>query len=456
MPATSQRRAIGIVRVSQVNGRDGESFASPGEQRDRISAACERDGLRLLEVVEELDVSGGKPLDERAGLRQAVEAIEAGQFDVLAAGYFDRLFRSLRVQAEVVERVEAAGGQVLAVDVGRVTNGSAGQWLSGTMLGAVSEYQRRTAAERSAEAQQRAITRGVAPWPRVSPGYLRGDDGRLVRDPATADTVANAFAMRATGAPLAEIRGFLRDHGISRSHHSVGDLLKSRTVLGELHYGHYTPNLSAHPAIVERDVWQAVQRVSVPRGRHAKSERLLARLGVLRCSSCGARLVVSTSNHGTHANYRCPTTNDCTQRVAISAVMVEKIVVDKVRKVLTDAEGRASVETNAVQAQHEHERAQEALDAAVRSFAAAGVMDEPSAVERLSGLRAERDAARDAVDRLGGQHAAVTVSAAADWDRLSLDARRGLIRATVDRVEVFPFRGRPRHLPRVAVHLVGE
>jgi hypothetical protein len=27
------RRAIGIVRVSQVNGPDGESFASPFEQR---------------------------------------------------------------------------------------------------------------------------------------------------------------------------------------------------------------------------------------------------------------------------------------------------------------------------------------------------------------------------------------------------------------------------------------
>src|SRR5215207_6168510 len=121
---TATRRAIGIVRVSQVNGREGDSFASPGEQRDRIRAACERDGLRLLEVVEELDVSGGKPLGERPGLGPAVEAIETGRADVIAAAYFDRLFRSLTVQAEVVGRVERAGGQVLAVDVGRVTNGS--------------------------------------------------------------------------------------------------------------------------------------------------------------------------------------------------------------------------------------------------------------------------------------------------------------------------------------------
>jgi hypothetical protein len=45
-------------------------------------------------------------------------------------------FRSLAVEAEVVEPVERAGGRVLAVDVGNVTNESAAQWLSGTMLGA--------------------------------------------------------------------------------------------------------------------------------------------------------------------------------------------------------------------------------------------------------------------------------------------------------------------------------
>jgi DNA invertase Pin-like site-specific DNA recombinase len=47
------------------------------------------------------------------------------------------------------------------------------------MLGAVSEYQRRTVAKRSREAQVRAVERGVLPYPNVAPGYVRGDDGRL-------------------------------------------------------------------------------------------------------------------------------------------------------------------------------------------------------------------------------------------------------------------------------------
>jgi DNA invertase Pin-like site-specific DNA recombinase len=165
--AIPQRRAIGIVRVSQTKGREGERFVSPEEQRERIEATCARDGMTLLTVDEKLDVSGGNALAKRPGLGAAVAAIEAGEANVVAAAYFDRLFRSLSTQAEVIERVEKAGGQVLAVEVGHVTNGSAGQWLSGTMMGAASEYFRRSAKERSAEGQARAVARGATPWARV-------------------------------------------------------------------------------------------------------------------------------------------------------------------------------------------------------------------------------------------------------------------------------------------------
>jgi hypothetical protein len=62
------------VRVSRVGDRDGERFVSPSEQRNRIEVACERDSLHLVDVIEELDVSGGTPLAERTGLRRAVES----------------------------------------------------------------------------------------------------------------------------------------------------------------------------------------------------------------------------------------------------------------------------------------------------------------------------------------------------------------------------------------------
>ena len=110
----SPRRAVGVVRVSRVGDRSGEQFVSPTEQAERIRSACARDGLKLVKVVEELDVSGGASLGRRPGLSSAIALVEEHKADVLVVAFFDQLVRSLKVQAEVVERVEAAGGKILA------------------------------------------------------------------------------------------------------------------------------------------------------------------------------------------------------------------------------------------------------------------------------------------------------------------------------------------------------
>jgi DNA invertase Pin-like site-specific DNA recombinase len=120
---TSKPRAVGIVRVSHVGGRTGEF--SPEDQEKRIREACKREGFRVVDVIRELDVSGGTPLERRHGLRGAVELVEAGRAAVIVCAFFDRLVRSLDMQLEVVKRVEQAGGKIITVDVGRVTNGTA-------------------------------------------------------------------------------------------------------------------------------------------------------------------------------------------------------------------------------------------------------------------------------------------------------------------------------------------
>lgn len=433
------RRAIGIIRVSETKGREGASFASPTEQRERIAAACERDGLELIATHEELDVSGGTPLSKRAGLRSAVETIEAGGANVLMVAYLDRLVRSLRIQEEVVSRVEEAGGSVVALDIGRVTGETGIQWLQATQLGMLNEYQRRVARERSGAAQAMAVARGVAPWPNVPPGYVVGGDGRYEPGP-DAVVVAEAFKMRAGGAPVREVRAFLAENGIERSFHGVQAFLSSRVVLGEIRFGKLV-NLEAHEPIVDREVWQAVQRVSVPRGRRPRSERLLARLGVLLCGSCGSRMVVGTANNSGYYIYRCPPTGDCERRMSISAEIAEGVVVEAVKVRLANVEGRASDDQAAREAEATADRAQADLDAAIRAFA--GVADEPSALERLAELRQRRDEASDHAARLSGLHSALTVSVR-DWDVLTLDERRDLIRAVVKSAEVRLGRGRER------------
>ncbi len=438
---TTKRRAIGIVRVSQVNGRDGESFASPSEQRGRIEVECERQGLKLVMVHEELDVSGGTPLEKRAGLRSAVEAIEAGEASVVIAAYFDRLVRSLEVQTELVRRVEAANGQVLAVDVGPVTNGSACQWLSGALLGAVSEYQRRTTSERTVEAQRRAVARGVPPLASIPPGYRRGTDGRLVVESREAPIIAEGFLMRSEGATIKEVCAYWCAHGIERSWRSTQTTLASRIVLGEIHFGEMV-NLNAHPAIVDAETFRRVQGTIVARGPRAKSERLLARQGVLRCGTCGRKMCVGSRSPGRYPMYRCPPTGDCQQRVSISAERAEGAVVEHVRSMLANVEGRASAEENVRSAEDELAAAQRALEGAIQTLS--GLEDVPATRERLSVLRETAENAQARVDQMRGTGRTVNLNASADWERLTLDGQRALIRATVARATVGPGRGAER------------
>jgi hypothetical protein len=327
----------------------------------------------------------------------------------------------------------------VAVDVGAV-GGSLTKWLEAGFHGLMAEYFRKQIGEKSLAAQARAVARGVAPFPHIPPGYERGEDGCLVPN-GDAPTVAEAFRMRAEGATIREIHTYLKGNGIVRNWSTVKELLKNRLYLGEIRHGKLE-NLKAHEPIVGPGVWRAAQR-TVIRGPQPRSDRLLARLGVLRCGSCGARLIVSSQSHKKrYPMYRCPTNNDCTKRVSISAELAEQVVTDAVRAALADVEGRASAEDGARKAEQELAAAQGALDAAVRAFDVLG--DVESARERLRELRAAVDDAQARVDQLGPGATSISINGAEEWEKLTHDEQRELIRLSIRSAVVGPGRGAER------------
>jgi DNA invertase Pin-like site-specific DNA recombinase len=440
-------KAIGMIRVSRVGDREGDRFVSPGEQRERIVQACKVHGLDLLEVVEELDISAGLPLARRPGLGKALTLIEAGLAHTLVVAYFDRLVRHLGVQRELTERIEKAGGGILAVDVGRVRADTASHWLSSTMLGAVAEYYRRMVAERTLGAKQRAVERGVPPAPRIVPGYRRTADRRLEVHPEEAETVRAAFEMRASGGSWQAIRTFLHRHGIERTNRGVTLLIQSRVVLGELHFGKFV-NLNSHPPIVDRDLWQRAQRRPTLEYRGPQSDRLLARTRLLFCANCGARMVAGSQvKRGVrYAIYRCAGNTSgvlCRQKVSISADVVESVVMQRTRELLAAEQGSASNRSSLEAAAAELEQRQTTLDNAIHAFT--GLEDVAVATERLRALHEAVGQARERLDdleaRLGSR---ILVRADRHWDHLTLDEHRQLIKSVIDRVIVKPGRGKLR------------
>jgi DNA invertase Pin-like site-specific DNA recombinase len=200
-------RDVVVVRVSEQGGRDEESFHSPKAQLAKAGLWSEDQGNRVVDAFEEIDVSGKLPLARRPGLLKAIEMVEAGEADHIVVAYFDRLVRSLKVQLEVIERVEQAGGEIYAIDLGGLTNGTAATRMSNNMMGAAFQYYAEATGEKVAAARERVVARGVLPTSRISPGYVRGEDGVLVVERPKARIVVQAFKRRDRGASLVEIQG---------------------------------------------------------------------------------------------------------------------------------------------------------------------------------------------------------------------------------------------------------
>lgn len=433
---TTVHSAIGIVRVSQVGDRDGDSFASPEVQEERIRQLPD---LNVLDVYPELDVSGGKPLakrgtDDKPGIKQAVERIERGEASVLVAAYFDRLFRSLKVQQEVIERVEAAGGRVLAVDVGVISNKTAAQWLSGSMLGIVSEYYRRSAGERVTAACARAIHRGVPVIPAIPVGYVRRDDGRLEPHPTDRDIPQALFEARLAGRSWRDLRTILEDRGYRYTMPGVRKLLANRIYVGEIHYAQWKTK-DAHAPLVSLDTFDRVQRLRTPPGPKQKSDMLLTRLGVLRCT-CGAPMAVYHTRGEGATGYRC--TAKRAGHSSVKASLLDPIVTEVAWRLHGDRESRYAADGAARATIDREAHARATLDAAISGFAAAGLHDDPKAVAELASLRESWEQARDAADVARESHGAAVYRAGVTRANASKQELRNIIQSALARVDVAP------------------
>jgi len=100
-------RLVAYVRVS----REDED---PENQRFAIFEWAAKNGHQIVEVCEDVGVSGALPPGERPGFRRALEALEAGA-DGLVVYALDRVARSFMELVNVVREIESRGKVVLSV-----------------------------------------------------------------------------------------------------------------------------------------------------------------------------------------------------------------------------------------------------------------------------------------------------------------------------------------------------
>jgi len=299
--ARGRRLFGGYVRVSQVGRReDDERLRSPQFQEELIDRRAREEDVDVRMYEAELDVSGAKK--ERAILDSLIEAIEAGELDGIIVAKLDRLSRlAPRYRIEVVERIEAAGCVILSASESFDASTPEGRFVRDLFFSlARMEWERY--AGNWAYAKANAIAGGVVIAKDAAFGYRFDERHRYIVEPAEAAIVVELFELRAAGASWTTLlEHFERRTGRSSNRQTMSKLTRSRVYLGEVAYrsrkgGEELVNVDAHPAIVELDLFETVQRVNVERagdgaGRRHAGAPVSFLGGVATCEGCRRGMV---------------------------------------------------------------------------------------------------------------------------------------------------------------------
>lgn len=460
---TAKRTKLDTITASLVarQSRTNDGTMSVPDQIAAMKEWCVKHNIVVGSIYTELSTSGRKPLDKRKGLRSAVDDVVNGDSQMVLTAYFDRFVRSVRTRADVLTIVEEEhGGTVMTMDFGATSDATPASKFTGTILAAVSEFIAEQAGEKTHVTKQRNIDNGVPPFPKLTPAYVKREDGTLDLHPINAPLIAEACRMRAGigySAPQSwtKIARWLNEQGIvdtetgephEMTQVSTRVALSSKLLIGEIHFGGFTPNLRAGEkwggVVIDRATFRKMHKAKVTRGRLSKSEQLLARQGVLVCGTCDSRMIVNSSTGQTgkvYSAYRCGNTL-CDTKAIVMCDVANDAARDKAIELSAGFAGHATMERKVEAARVDAEKKQEKLNKAIRVLAVSD--DEDEARDVLDELQLERDTAATKYERLKrASSPGMTVRTLDDWDRLTLDEQRGIVVATIDRIVVAPGKG---------------
>ncbi len=149
---------VAYFRVSTEDQRI--SGAGLEAQRQAITAECARRGWHVVEWHSDEGISGAKAIHHRPGLAASIAAVEQGVAAVLVVSKSDRLARSLRTLLTVVDRVEHAGGGIVAADGSIDTSTASGRFQT-QLMGSVAELERALISDRTKAALSVKRSEGV-------------------------------------------------------------------------------------------------------------------------------------------------------------------------------------------------------------------------------------------------------------------------------------------------------
>ena len=127
----------------------GDSKLGLNAQRAAIEAEAARRSWDLLGIF--TDTASGKSLSSRPGLEDALTRLDDGEAAVLIVSNLDRLSRSTKDFATLMERAQRRGWAPVVLDLGVDTTTPAGELVASVMV-SVAQWERRINGQRTKEA----------------------------------------------------------------------------------------------------------------------------------------------------------------------------------------------------------------------------------------------------------------------------------------------------------------
>lgn len=206
----SSTRTVAYLRVS--TDKQADRGVSLEAQRAKVLAYAELYDLDLVAI--EVDAGVSAKSLERPALARALGMLRVGKADALLVVKLDRLTRSVRDLADLVDEFFTKRAALLSVSEQIDTRSAAGRLVL-NVLSSVGQWEREAIGERTSSAMQHLAAQGKftgGTAPRY--GYRLDDDGEtLVADPDEQQVIRLARELRDAGVSLRKLAAALDARG---------------------------------------------------------------------------------------------------------------------------------------------------------------------------------------------------------------------------------------------------
>lgn len=474
MVGDAMTRAGIYVRISK--DRKGDMLGVARQEDDCRALAAEL-GWEVadLYIDDDLSAYSGK---RRPGWDRLLQDIEGGAIDALLALHPDRLNKGGRDLEALIEAVESSGCLVKTVHFNHYDLSTRSGRMIARVIGAVAREESEGKAERYSDKHAELARRGRwkgGPRPygydvaRNVLGQPLGD-GRLIIVADEAAVIRDAAGRALAGETLYSICADLNERMVPTAQaakwrtQTMRRILTGWTHVGIREYHGEAVGEATWPPILDESTHRRLRLLlldpSKAVGRRARVFLLTG--GMARCGLCGAKLIGMRRQYGARS-YACQASNDKSGCGGIHCIAepLEALIVEAVMLRLDTPQLAAAVA--ATKAPNPGDPAKDLIDAQAKLDELADMWSSGE-ITRAEWLRArkpvedrrelaERRLATSTKTNAAGPWIARAGALRNAWPAMSLDQKRAVLDAVVERVMVRPTKVRGRFDPdRVDVH----